>query len=160
MSAPVLVRPAVPTDAPLIWRFVRLLAEYERLQDRMKASEADLAGALFGPSPRIHADLVEIDGASVGFSAWFYNFSTFAGRPGIYVEDLFVLPEARGRGAGRALLARLARRCRDEDLARLEWAVLDWNSPAVGFYDRLGAEALDDWTVRRLSGEALARLGR
>jgi GNAT superfamily N-acetyltransferase len=159
MSAP-LVRPAAPADAPLIWRFVRLLAEYEHLQDAMKASEADLAAALFGPSPRVRADLVEIDGAPVGFSAWFYNFSTFAGRAGIYVEDLFVLPEARGRGAGKALLARLARRCLDEDLARLEWAVLDWNSPAVGFYDRLGAVALDDWTVRRLSGEALARLGR
>jgi GNAT superfamily N-acetyltransferase len=159
MPAP-LARPAVLADAPLIWRLVRLLAEHEHLQDSMRATEADLAQALFGPSPRVFAELVEIDGTPVGFSTWFYSFSTFAGRAGLYVEDLFVLPEARGRGAGRALLARLARRCLEEGLGRLEWAVLDWNAPAIRFYDRLGAEAIGDWTVRRLSGEALARLSR
>jgi GNAT superfamily N-acetyltransferase len=158
MPATALVRPAEPADAPDIWRFVRLLAEYEHLQHKMLASETDLAQALFGPSPKVFADMVELDGAAVGFSAWFYNFSTFAGRAGIYVEDLFVVPEARGRGAGRALLAGLARRCLDEGLARLDWAVLDWNAPSIAFYESLGAEALDEWRLRRVSGEALALL--
>ena len=154
------VRPAAPADAPLIWRFVRLLAQYEHLEHRMQASEADLAQPLFGPSPRLFADLVELEGEPVGFAVWFYSFSTFAGRAGLYVEDLFVLPEARGCGAGKALLANLARRCLAEGLYRLEWAVLDWNAPAIGFYDRIGAETLDDWTIRRLSGPQLAKLAQ
>ena len=156
----ILVRPATPADAPDIWRFVRLLAQYEHLEHTMKASPADLAEALFGPAPRVFADMAQADGRPVGFSLWFYNFSTFAGRAGLYVEDLFVLPEARGQGAGRALLARLAQRCLEEGLARLDWAVLDWNAPALAFYESLGAEALDDWRLRRVSGEALARLSR
>ena len=103
-------------------------------------------------------EVAELDGTAVGFALWFYNLSTFEGRHGIYLEDLYVRPEARGRGAGLALLRRLARRCRDEGLARLEWAVLDWNTPAIGFYDALGAAAMSEWIIRRLSGEALAKL--
>jgi GNAT superfamily N-acetyltransferase len=158
--AQVRVRPAVPADASLIWRFVRLLAEYERLEHSMAATEADLAGALFGPAPRVFAHIAEAGGRPVGFSLWFYTFSTFAGRAGLYVEDLFVLPEARGLGTGRALLAELARRCVQEGLGRLDWAVLDWNAPALGFYARLGAESLDDWRIRRLSGPALQKLAQ
>ena len=103
-------------------------------------------------------DIAEADGEPVGLALWFYNFSTFRGRAGIYLEDLFVAPSARGQGAGRALMAALARRCVEEGLARMEWAVLDWNAPAIGVYDRLGAEAMDEWTIRRLSGDALAAL--
>lgn len=158
MSAAPFVRPAAAADAPAIWRFVRLLAQYERLEHEMKATQADLADALFGPSPKVFADMVELDGAVVGFSLCFYNFSTFAGQAGLYIEDLFVLPEARGRGAGRALLARLAQRCLQEGLGKLDWAVLDWNAPSIAFYERLGAQALDDWRLRRVSGQALARL--
>ena len=124
----------------------------------MAASQDDLAQALFGPNPRVFADMAQVDGQPVGFTLWFYNFSTFEGRAGIYLEDLFVLPEARGKGAGGALMARLARRCLDEGLTRLDWAVLDWNAPSIAVYERLGAEALDDWRLRRLSGEALKAL--
>ena len=137
-----------------------IVADYEKLLHAVEASQEDIAAALFGPAPRVFCDIVEVDGEAVGFALWFYNYSTFAGRGGVYLEDLFVRPEARGRGAGRALLAHLARRCVDEGLARLEWAVLDWNAPAIGFYDKLGSDSLDDWTVRRLSGEALQYLAR
>ena len=152
------VRPAVPTDALDIWRFLKLLAEYEHLEHAMTATPADIAQALFGPSPRVFAEIAELDGAAVGFSLWFYTYSTFAGRSGIYVEDLFVASESRGRGAGRALLASLARRCLDEGVAQLDWAVLDWNAPSISFYESLGAQARDEWRLRRVSGEALARL--
>ena len=154
------VRPARRPDTPVIYGFVRQLAEYEKLLHAVSATENDIAQALWGPSPRASCEIAEADGAPIGFALWFYNFSTFRGQAGIYVEDLFVLPEARGRGAGRALMAALARRCVDENLGRLEWAVLDWNAPAIGVYDRLGAESLDDWTLRRLSGDALAALAR
>jgi GNAT superfamily N-acetyltransferase len=152
------VRPAEPDDTALIHGFIVALADYERLRHEAKASEADIAAALFGPTPRAYCDIAEADGAPVGFALWFYNFSTFEGRAGIYLEDLFVRPEARGAGVGLALLRRLAQRCRDEGLARLEWAVLDWNAPAIAFYDRLGATAKSDWITRRLSGGALAAL--
>ena len=158
MSDGPVIRPAAPSDAGVIWRFIGLLAEYERLSHKMVATEADIARALFGPAPRVFADIAELDGQPVGFSLCFYNFSTFAGRAGIYVEDLFVAPQARGRGAGRALLAHVARRCLDEGLERLDWAVLDWNASAIGVYAKLGAEALDDWRLRRLSGQALQAL--
>ncbi|MBN9319326.1 MAG: GNAT family N-acetyltransferase [Caulobacterales bacterium 68-7] len=154
----VTIRPAVPADAPTILVFVRELAEYEKLLHLVEASEAGLAEALFGPHPRVFAEIAEIDGAAVGFALWFYTFSTFKGRHGIYLEDLYVRPEARGAGVGKALLQGLARRCVDEGLGRLEWAVLDWNAPAIGFYDRLGSVALGDWIVRRLTGEALEAL--
>ena len=152
------LRSAGPADAGLIMSFIRQLAEYERLSDKVEASEADIARDLFGPMPRAFCDIAEADGAPIGFALWFYNYSTFKGRAGIYLEDLFVLPQARRCGAGKALLRRLAQRCVREGLGRLEWAVLDWNAPAIGFYDKLGAEALDDWIVRRLTGEALAKL--
>lgn len=157
-SASIAVRPARPSDSALIYGFIRDLAEYEKLLDEVAATEADIARDLFGPAPRAFCDIAEVDGVAVGFALWFYNYSTFAGRHGIHLEDLFVRPEARGLGAGKALLARLARRCVAEGLARLEWSVLDWNAPSIAFYDALGAAALDDWTVRRLSGEALQRL--
>lgn len=156
----VIVRPAASADLSMVYGFIRALAEYEELAHAVTATEADVGRALFGPAPRVFAEIAEADGAAVGFSLWFYSYSTFVGRHGIYLEDLFVLPEARGRGAGKALLASLARRCIAEGLGRLEWAVLDWNAPAIGFYDRIGATALDDWTVRRLTGEALKALAQ
>lgn len=152
------IRSASPADAALIHGFVRDLADYEKLLHEVEASEADLARDLFGPAPRVFCDIAEADGEPVGFALWFYNYSTFRGRHGIYLEDLFVRPAARGQGAGKALLARLARRCVDEGLGRLEWAVLDWNAPSIAFYDALGASAKTEWIVRRLDGEALARL--
>lgn len=154
----VTVRAATPADAALIYGFIRDLAEYEKLLDEVSADEADIARDLFGRNPRIFCDIAEADGEAVGFAVWFYNYSTFRGRHGLYLEDLFVRPSARGKGAGRALLANLARRCVDEGLARLDWAVLDWNAPSIAFYDSIGAETLDDWIIRRLSGEALNRL--
>jgi len=157
-TAKVAVRPAVPEDSALILKFIRDLAEYEKLLDEAVATQDDVTVALFGENPKAFCDIAEIDGRPVGFALWFYNFSTFVGRHGIYLEDLFVLPEARGSGAGKALLANLARRCLDEKLGRLEWAVLDWNAPSIAFYDSLSAAAMDEWTVRRMTGEALARL--
>ena len=154
------VRAAVPADASLIFGLVRELAEYERLSHAVEAREADIARDLFGPEPRVFCDVVEAQGEPIGFALWFYNYSTFKGRHGIYLEDLFVRPAARGSGAGKALLRRLARRCLDEGLGRLEWAVLDWNQPAIGFYDALGAQAMNEWIVRRLTGEALQALAR
>ena len=156
----VAVRPAVPADAPTILGFIRALAEYEKLLHEVEATQADLAGHLFGPTPRLFCDIAEQDGAPVGFAIWFYNYSTFRGRHGIYLEDLFVVPEARGVGAGKALLRALAQRCEAEGLARLEWAVLNWNAPAIAFYDGLGAGAQTEWTVRRLTDEALTKLAR
>ena len=152
------VRVASPADVGLILSFIRDLAEYERLLHEVEATEADIRRDLFGENPRCFCDIAEADGQPVGFALWFYNYSTFRGRAGIYLEDLFVNPGARGLGAGKALLSRLAQRCVEADLGRLEWAVLDWNAPSIEFYDSLGAAAKDDWTVRRLDGEALARL--
>jgi len=154
----VTVRPAHTLDAPLILEFIRALAEYERLLHEVEATEADIRRDLFGENPRCFCDIAEADSQPVGFALWFYNYSTFRGRAGIYLEDLFVKPEARGLGAGKALLKRLAERCVEADLGRLEWAVLDWNAPSIAFYDSLGAAAMHDWTVRRLDGEALRAL--
>jgi GNAT superfamily N-acetyltransferase len=159
MSEPELaIRPAAPADAALILGFIRELAEYEHLTHQVRATLADIERDLFGPVPRAFCDIAEVGGEPVGFTVWFYNYSTFEGRAGIFLEDLFVRPAARRNGAGRALLRRLARRCVDERLGRLEWAVLDWNRPAIEFYDALGAEAKTEWIVRRLTGEGLARL--
>lgn len=152
------VRSATPADAGLIYELVRALAEYEKLLHEVEASEADVAAALFCENPRAFCDIAQADGKPVGFALWFYNYSTFRGRHGIYLEDLFVVPEARGLGAGKALLRRLAERCRDEGLARLEWAVLDWNAPAIAFYDSLGAGAQTDWIIRRLTDGPLKAL--
>jgi GNAT superfamily N-acetyltransferase len=152
------VRVASPADTPLILDFVRDLAEYERLLHEVAITEDDIRRDLFGENPRAFCEIAEIDERPVGFCLWFYNYSTFLGRAGIYVEDLFVEPEARGKGAGKALLGRLAQRCIEADLGRLEWSVLNWNEPSIAFYDSLGASAKTDWTVRRLDGEALKRL--
>ncbi len=152
------IRPAQPADAPLILAFIRELAEYERLLDQVEADEPAVRALLFDPAPRAFCEIAEMDGRPVGFALWFYNVSTFKGRYGLYLEDLYVRPEARGQGAGKALLAHLARRCVAEQLGRLEWAVLDWNAPSIAFYDSLGALSMDDWIVRRLTGDALERL--
>ena len=152
------VRVASPADIPLILRFIRDLAEYERLLHEVEATEEDIRRDLFGENPRCFCDIAEVEGQPVGFALWFYSYSTFRGRAGIYLEDLFVEPGARGEGAGKALLRRLAQRCVEADLGRLEWAVLNWNAPSIAFYDSLGASKKDDWTVRRLDGEALTRL--
>lgn len=155
----VTVRAAVPADAALIHSFVAELAEYEKLSHALVATPDDLAAALFGPAPRVFCDIAQVDGEPVGFALWFYNFSTFLGRAGLYLEDLYVRPAARGQGAGKALLVRLAQRCAAEQLGRMDWAVLDWNTPSIAFYQSLGARLTDDWTGCRLEGEALNRLG-
>lgn len=154
----VTVRVAHPSDTPLILDFIRKLAEYERLLNEVEASEADIRRDLFGENPRAFCDIAEVEGRPVGFALWFYSYSTFRGRAGIYLEDLFVEPGARGEGAGKALLRRLAQRCVEADLGRLEWAVLDWNAPSIAFYDTLGAMKKEGWTVRRLYGDSLAQL--
>lgn len=156
-TAPV-IRAATEPDVPLILDFIRGLAEYERLGHEVVADEARIRRALFGPRPTAEVRIAELEGRPVGFALFFHNFSTFLGLPGIYLEDLFVLPEARGHGVGRALLAHLAALARERDCGRLEWAVLDWNEPALRFYRSLGARSLDDWTVHRVTGEALDRL--
>jgi len=152
------IRPAVPEDAGLVFDLVHELAVYERLEADVDATPEMIAGALFGPAPRVFCDIAEWHGQPAGFALWFYNFSTFRGRHGIYLEDLFVRPAQRGHGLGKALLAHLARRCVTENLARLEWSVLDWNTPSIDFYKAQGAVMLDGWTTCRVTGEALWRL--
>ena len=158
MSDAVTIRSATRGDVPLVLEFIRELARYERLEHEVSASEAQLAAALFGERPYAEVVLACIGGEPVGFALFFHNFSTFKGRPGIYLEDLFVRPEARGRGIGKRLLAYLARTAVERRCARLEWAVLDWNEKAIAFYRAMGAEAMDEWTVNRVSGPALAKL--
>lgn len=152
------IRTATAADAAQVFQFIQDLAAYEKLSHEVQATQADIARDLFGPAPRAFCDIAELDGEAVGFALWFYSYSTFLGRHGIYLEDLFVRPERRGGGAGKALLRALAQRCLAENLGRLEWAVLDWNAPAIAFYDAIGAARMDDWIVRRLTGEPLARL--
>jgi GNAT superfamily N-acetyltransferase len=154
------IRSARPDEAGLVLSFIRELAEYEKLLHEVTASEAELAKALFGPDPRVSCDIAEWDGAPAGFAVWFYTYSTFSGRHGIWLEDLYVRPEHRGRGIGKALMAGLAKRCVDEGLPRLAWWVLNWNEPSRVFYRSLGATAQAEWTVKRLEGDALARLGQ
>lgn len=153
------IRAATPADADLILGFIRALAEYERLADACVATEAALRDTLFGELPAAWVLIAELDAVPVGFALWCRNYSTFLARPGIWLEDLFVVPEARGRGAGKALLATLARMATERGWGRVEWAVLDWNTPSIEFYRALGAVAMDDWTTFRLTGEAMARLG-
>ena len=150
----VTIRVATPADTPLVLAFIRELAEYERLLHEVEATEADVRRDLFGENPRCFCDIAEHQGRPVGFALWFYNYSTFRGRAGIYLEDLFVRPEARGVGAGKALLRRLAQRCVEAELGRLEWAVLDWNAPSIAFYDALGARPVSDWIRYRWDGES------
>lgn len=142
----------------MVHQFILDLAEYEKLLDTVEATQADTEAALFGAHARAFADIAELDGEPVGFALWFYNYSSFVGRHGIYLEDLFVRPAARGAGAGKALLAHLAKRCVDEGLGRLEWSVLDWNAPSIAFYDSLGAASMDEWIIRRMTGAALRKL--
>jgi GNAT superfamily N-acetyltransferase len=152
------IRSAGPADLELIIGFIRALAEYERLANEVRLDPAVLKDHLFGAAPKAEVVIAEADRAPVGFALFFHNFSTFEGRPGIYLEDLFVAPEARGSGAGKALLRHLAQLALDRGCARLEWSVLDWNEPAISFYRSLRAEAMDEWTVNRLSGDALKQL--
>jgi len=153
------IRPARPDDVPVILDLVRGLAAYEKLEHKVEATGDGIAAALFGPSPRVFCDLAEAEDQVAGFALWFYSFSTFVGRHGIYLEDLFVRPEFRGKGLGKALIRHLALRCTEENLGRLEWSVLDWNEPAIQFYRAQGARLLDDWTMCRVEGDALRTLG-
>lgn len=152
------IRFATEADVPLILQFIKALAEYEKLADRVVATEDGLRKTLFG-NPRFAEVLIaEADGEPAGFALFFHNYSTFLGRPGIYLEDLFVNPVARGLGYGKALLARLAAIAKSRNCGRLEWAVLNWNKPSIDFYESLGAIALDEWKIYRLIGEPLDRL--
>ncbi|MBI0536574.1 GNAT family N-acetyltransferase [Roseomonas sp. KE2513] len=152
------LRDAAPDDLPAVLRLVRALAEYERLSHRAVATEEDFRALLFGPAPLLHAVLAELGGRVVGGALWYNNVSTFTGKPGIHLEDIFVEPPHRGLGIGRAFFRHLARIAVERGWARLDWQVLDWNEPAIKFYEGLGAEALDEWRGRRVSGDALARL--
>jgi GNAT superfamily N-acetyltransferase len=152
------IRPATPADVPLILRLVRELAEFEREPDAVKATEPMLADALFGDRPVAEALIAEVDGAPAGFALFFHNFSTWTGKRGIYLEDLYVTPAARGAGVGTALLRHLAGIALDRDCGRFEWAVLDWNEPAIKFYRAMGATGMDEWRVQRVTGDALLRL--
>ncbi|KQO50176.1 GNAT family N-acetyltransferase [Sphingomonas sp. Leaf257] len=152
------LRPAEPADTATILGFVRELAAFEREPDAVVATEPMLAEALFGVPPAAEAVIAERDGQAVGFALFFANFSTWTGRRGLYLEDLYVTPSARGGGVGKALLIHLAGIARDRGWARFEWSVLDWNTPAVEFYRAMGAQAMDEWTVQRVSGEALKTL--
>ncbi|MDG2003983.1 MAG: GNAT family N-acetyltransferase [Novosphingobium sp.] len=153
------VRPATPDDLPLIAVLIRELAEYEQMSDAVRFDEADMALHLFGPRPAAEALIGELDGTPQGYALCFTTFSTFEGRPGLWLEDLFVRPDARGGGLGKALLAAIAGLARARRCARLEWSVLDWNEPAIAFYRKLGAQALDGWTTMRLEGDVLSALG-
>ena len=152
------IRAATPADISLIGQFIRDLAEYEKLAHAVRFDEAVMAQKLFGPRPYAEVLIGEIDGTAQGFALFFHNFSTFEGRPGIYLEDLFVRPDARGSGLGKALLGKLASLAVERDCARLEWSVLDWNTPAIDFYKALGARPMDEWTVYRVDGDALTGL--
>jgi GNAT superfamily N-acetyltransferase len=153
-----MIRPARPADVADIHRLIRELAEYERSAGQVVAAEDDLRRALFGEQPAVFALIAEHEGAVAGFALWFLSYSTWTGRHGIYLEDLYVTPGLRGHGYGRALLAELARICVERGYGRLEWSVLDWNAPAIGFYAALGAVPMDEWTVNRLTGPALLAL--
>jgi GNAT superfamily N-acetyltransferase len=158
MTDGVRIRPATEADVPLIVRLIRGLAEYERLLHECEATEERVRASLFGPKPDAEVVIAEADGEAAGFALFFHNYSTFLARRGIYLEDLFVFPEFRGRGIGRALLVHLARLAVERECGRLEWSVLDWNAPAIRFYRSLGAVPMDEWTVQRVTGDALERL--
>jgi GNAT superfamily N-acetyltransferase len=155
----VAIRSAVASDAALILKFIRDLADYEKLSHEVLATEADIGRDLFGPDPKVFCEIAEWQGRPVGFALWFYTYSTFQGRHGIWLEDLFVEPDARGAGAGKALLQHLARRCVEEKLGRYEWWVLDWNEPSIRFYKSQGGVMQEEWTKVRIDGDALLKLG-
>jgi GNAT superfamily N-acetyltransferase len=152
------IQPASEADVPLILRLIKALAEYERLGGEVVATEAMIRESLFGAAPHARAAIARIGGEPVGFAIWFSTYSTFLSRPGIYLEDLFVLPAWRGKGIGRALLRHLARIAVERGCGRIEWSVLDWNETAIRFYRGIGARPMDQWTVYRLTGEAIDRL--
>jgi len=154
----IVIRKGEPADTKLILDFIRELAVYEKLEHMVVATVQDLEKHLFGDSPKAKVLLAEEDGKPLGFALYFYNFSTFLGRPGIYLEDLFVRPEARGVGVGKLLLQKLAQIAVEENCGRFEWWVLDWNEPAINFYKRVGARAMDEWTVYRVDGDNLKNL--
>jgi GNAT superfamily N-acetyltransferase len=153
-----MIRPATPDDVPHIARLIRALAEYERLAHEVVLNEIELRAHLFGPRPYAEVLICEDAKEVIGFALFFHNFSTFLAKPGIYLEDLFVIPERRGRGHGKALLAAIAKLAVERGCGRFEWSVLDWNAPAIGFYEKLGAVPMTDWTIYRLTGEPLRRL--
>ena len=153
------IRDARTGDAALVMEFVRALAAYEKLAHDVVTNEDEIAAALFAPQPRAFCDIAEWNGEAAGFAVWFYNFSTFRGRHGIYLEDLFVKPDFRGHGIGKALLANLARRAVEQNCARVEWSVLDWNKPSIDFYEGIGARPVNGWYVYRLQDAALKKLG-
>ena len=155
---PFTIRSATPDDAETLADLIRELAEYERLAHEARASADSLRQHLFGPRPYAEALIAEVAGTPVGFALFFHNYSTFRGQPGLYLEDLFVRPESRGRGIGKALLMRLATLAVERGCGRMEWAVLDWNAPSIAFYRSLGARPMDDWTIFRVDDEALDRL--
>jgi GNAT superfamily N-acetyltransferase len=152
------VRPATRADVPLILTMIRELAEFERSLHEVQATEELLAQNLFAEQPAVFCHIAEIDGEAVGFALWFVNFSTWLGKHGIYLDDLYVRPAARGSGVGTSLLQTLARICVDRGYDRLDWWVLDWNEKAIGFYESIDAVAMDEWTVQRLAGEPLRRM--
>lgn len=157
-AAGTLIRPATSADIPLILAFIRALAEYEREPDAVTATEAQLRAHGFGPNPYYQCLIAEQNGHAAGFALYFFNYSTWLGAPGLYLEDLFVSPEFRGYGIGKALLKRVAAIAQERGCLRLQWEVLDWNTPAIEFYKAMGAEFLDEWRNVRVTGEALARL--
>jgi GNAT superfamily N-acetyltransferase len=152
------IRPARPGEAGLVLAFVRELAEYEKLMHECETTEAMIDDALFGAHPRVFCDIAEWNGEPVGNAIWFLNFSTFSGRSGLYLEDLFVRPAFRGKGIGKALMIHLAGKCVENGWTRFEWSVLDWNVPSIAFYQSIGAQLKDEWTICRVSGDALTRL--
>jgi diamine N-acetyltransferase len=154
------IRRARSDEARVVLALVRELADYEKLLHEVVATEAQIAQALFGKEPRLFCDIAEWNGEPAGFAAWFVNFSTFAGRNGIYLEDLFVRPHLRGKGIGKALLVHLAKECVANNWSQLQWAVLDWNAPSIAFYESLGAVMMDEWTLCRVTGSALASLAK
>jgi len=155
----VAVRPATRADLPLVAQLIRDLAAYEKLSHAVRFDEATLAEHLFGPRPMAEVLVAELDGMGQGFALFFHNFSTFEGKPGIYLEDLYVRPEARGAGVGKALLQALAGLAIARGCARLEWSVLDWNAPSIAFYRSLGARMMDEWRIMRVDSAALQQLG-
>ena len=160
MSGSLTIRRARPDEAGLVLALVRELADYEKLLHEVEATEADIVAALFGGNPRVFCEIAEWQGEPAGFAVWFINFSTFSGRSGIYLEDLFVRPSQRGNGIGKALLAHLAQQCVENDWSHLQWSVLDWNTPSIEFYKSLGAVLMDEWTVCRVNGPALTALAQ
>ena len=160
MAADVRIEPATSADVPVLLRLIKALAEYEKLSDAVVATEDAIHGSLFGNPPQAEAVIAYAGDEPAGLAIWFHNYSTFLARRGLYLEDLFVLPEFRGQGIGKQLFVHLARIAVERQCGRMEWSVLDWNQPAIGFYKSLGATTMDEWTVFRLTGDALASLAR